>query len=183
MTDQLSKPAKAALLPAIAVTHVKVVVLSARRCCMVPLISLWRILSYNLCPKRFVALCAATKMQPAKASDYHPQPNDKTERSNTTLLATFWHHINEHRKNWDTWVQLLAYGWNTQVRCTTETTLICLEQCGERSGALNSRKTNFIEECSVMESSQTELNALKNLRLLDRQLEKDSLKARKTYEL
>lgn len=52
---------------------------------------------------------------------YHPQINGQTERNNKAI-ATRRCHYAEHQRDWDLFVQLLTFAYNTQDHCTTEKT-------------------------------------------------------------
>lgn len=52
----------------------------------------------------------------------HPQYNRQVDRYNKSITARLRHYIFDHQNDWDLYVQLLTWGYNTKVHKTTSTT-------------------------------------------------------------
>lgn len=50
---------------------------------------------------------------------YHLQKNEQAGRFKKTIMARLRHYVEEHRRDWDNYVQLLTYAYNTQVHHST----------------------------------------------------------------
>lgn len=57
---------------------------------------------------------------------YHPQANGQAERYNKIIVPRLRHHVAEHQRNWDLFVQPLTYAYNTQVPHPTGMTSLVL---------------------------------------------------------
>lgn len=90
--------------------------------------------------KIFAALCASVGTKLATTTECHPQATGQVERLSKTLVARLRHYISEHQTSWDTYVQPLTYGCNTQVHRTTNTSPFTLELGEEPPRALVSEK-------------------------------------------
>nr|CAI5863056.1 unnamed protein product [Callosobruchus analis] len=62
------------------------------------------------------------KIKHVLSSPYHPQTNGALERSHHTLKEYFKHYINENKNNWDEYVHLAMFTYNTHVHKSTNFT-------------------------------------------------------------
>ena len=72
--------------------------------------------------KIFDAVCALLGGRQFLMTDYHPQSNGQTERFKRTLVQCLRHYVEEHQHDWEDYVQLLTFAYNTHVHRSTETT-------------------------------------------------------------
>ena len=70
----------------------------------------------------FRDVCKILGVKQAFTSAYHPQTNGQTERFNRTLVAALRCFCSEHGRDWDTFLQGVAYGYNCTVHTATRCT-------------------------------------------------------------
>ena len=70
----------------------------------------------------FRNVCNILGVKQAFTSAYHPQTNGQTERFNRTLVAALRCFCSEHGRDWDTFLQGVAYGYNCTVHTATRCT-------------------------------------------------------------
>ena len=70
----------------------------------------------------FKNVCKILGVKQAFTSAYHPQTNGQTERFNRTLLASLRCFCTEHGRDWDAFLQAVAYGYNCTVHTATKCT-------------------------------------------------------------
>lgn len=61
----------------------------------------------------FAALCVSIGTKLVTFTVHHLQANGQVEMFKETLAARMQHYIGEHQTDWDSFVQPLAYGYNT----------------------------------------------------------------------
>lgn len=69
--------------------------------------------------KFFEAICTCLTIKHLTTTAYHPETNGQVERFNRTLVTRIRHYVAEHQKDWDTFVPMLTYAYNTQVHAST----------------------------------------------------------------
>ena len=55
-----------------------------------------------------------------KTTAYHPQCNGQTERLNRTLQVMLANYVNENKDDWDEYLPLLQFAYNTAIHTTTK---------------------------------------------------------------
>lgn len=60
------------------------------------------------------------RIKQIKTTAYHPQSNGALERSHSTLKDYLKHYINEYRNDWDNWIHLAMFSYNTSIHSTTK---------------------------------------------------------------
>lgn len=69
----------------------------------------------------FPLLCLFFEIKEVTTIAYHLQTNGKIEQYNRSLAMGQPQYVSEHQRNWDMYVQLLAYVYNTQMHRATRT--------------------------------------------------------------
>lgn len=95
-------------------------------------------------------LCALMRTKLIRTTEYRPEANEKVETSYMTLVAKFCENINEHQSNWESFVQLVVYGYKTQVHCTTKTSPFSVVLSREQPEAIMNPTTRIPEEYSTL---------------------------------
>ena len=73
--------------------------------------------------KVFKNLCKIFKIEQIRTSGYRPQSNGRSERSHRTLEQYLRHYIDLDLNNWDEYVKLACFAYNTSVNSSTSFTL------------------------------------------------------------
>ena len=76
----------------------------------------------NFTSKLFQDLCKLFKITKLQTSAYHPQSNGALERSHQTLKDYLRHFIKPTQTDWDEWVHLAIFSYNTSVHSSTKLT-------------------------------------------------------------
>lgn len=105
------------------------------------------------------ALCDSMRNRLFTPTEYHLESNGQVEWFNKTLVARLRHYIDENQTDWDLFMQPIAYGYNTQVHCTTRTFPISLIHRREPPRDLTS-KVETTEEVSRLNSAQEKLKVV-----------------------
>lgn len=150
MNDRYSKLTRDVSVPNITALHVAVLVLESW---LIPKGISSTIMTHNslqLFQKCFAALRAAVGMKTTTFTKYHPQANDQVESFIVTLRARLRHCINEHQTSWNTYVQPLAYSYNTHVHFTISTSSLSLMLSQEPPEALVYKSKRISEKYSTM---------------------------------
>jgi len=64
-------------------------------------------------------VCWLMGVHKSRTSAYHPQCNGLVERQNRTLQDMLTGYVSQHQHDWDRWVNLVAYAYNTSVHSAT----------------------------------------------------------------
>ena len=72
--------------------------------------------------KFFHSTCRVRGITNLYTSAYHPQTNAQVERYNRTIASMLRNYVGEHQDDWDVYVGLLTYAYNSHVHRTTRTT-------------------------------------------------------------
>ena len=67
----------------------------------------------NFTSELFKNLCKLLKIKKIQTSAYHPQSNGALERSHQTLKDYLKHFINKSQSDWDQWIHLATFSYNT----------------------------------------------------------------------
>ena len=76
----------------------------------------------NFTSNLFKDLCKLFKINKLQTSAYHPQSNGALERSHQTLKDYLRHYIKPSQTDWDDWVHLAIFSYNTSVHSSTKFT-------------------------------------------------------------
>lgn len=74
-----------------------------------------------VCQNSFSTICTYHGVTHLNTSAYNWQSNDHLLCCNQTFVTYLRQDVVEHRKDWDTFVQPLKYGYNIQIHCPTNT--------------------------------------------------------------
>lgn len=69
--------------------------------------------------KLFVTLCSLLDVKHHGTTAYRLHTNCEVERFNKAVVSQLGHFVAEHRHDWDAFVKLLTYAYNTQVQLST----------------------------------------------------------------
>ena len=64
-------------------------------------------------------VCCLMGIHKSRTSAYHPQCDGLVERQNRTLQDMLSGYVSQHQYDWDRWVDLVAYAYNTSVHSAT----------------------------------------------------------------
>ena len=64
-------------------------------------------------------ICCLMGIHKSRTSAYHPQCDGLVERQNRTLQDMLASYVSEHQHDWDRWVDLVAYAYNTSTHAST----------------------------------------------------------------
>ena len=64
-------------------------------------------------------VCCLMGVHKSRTSAYHPQCDGLVERQNRTLQDMLTGYVSQHQHDWDRWVDLVAYAYNTSVHSAT----------------------------------------------------------------
>ena len=67
-------------------------------------------------------LCSLMNIQKTRTSPYHPSANGQCERYNKTLIEMLSLQVNENQTDWDKWVPLMLFAYNSTQHCSTNFT-------------------------------------------------------------
>lgn len=67
-------------------------------------------------------ICKPFKIKKIQISAYHPQSNGALERSHATLADYLKHYIRLDQTDWDDWLELCMFSYNTTVHSSTKFT-------------------------------------------------------------
>lgn len=76
----------------------------------------------DFCSEVIKELNKLFKIKHVFSSPYHPQTNGALERSHQTLKEYLKHYINQNQTNWDEYVQLAMFTYNTHIHRSTNLT-------------------------------------------------------------
>lgn len=62
------------------------------------------------------------KLKHIQTTAYHPQSNGSLERSHQTLIQYLRHFINENQTDWDNWLPMATFAFNTTIHSSTKYT-------------------------------------------------------------
>lgn len=77
--------------------------------------------------KFFVSICAYLGAKHLATTVHHPQTNGRAERYNRTIITRLRPYVAEQQRNWKLCVLPFTYAYNTQIHCSTYTSLYNLE--------------------------------------------------------
>ena len=64
-------------------------------------------------------ICCLMGVHKSRTSAYHPQCDGLVERQNRTLQDMLTSYVSKHQHDWDRWVDLVAYAYNTSTHAST----------------------------------------------------------------
>ena len=64
-------------------------------------------------------ICGLMGMHKSRTTAYHPQCDGLVERQNRTLQDMLTAYVSQHQHDWDCWVDLVAYAYNTSTDAST----------------------------------------------------------------
>ena len=64
-------------------------------------------------------ICGLMGMHKSRTTAYHPQCDGLVERQNRTLQDMLTAYVSQHQHDWDRWVDLVAYAYNTSTHAST----------------------------------------------------------------
>jgi len=64
-------------------------------------------------------MCKLLSIKKIQNTTFHPESNDNLERSHRVLTEYLRHYVSEGRTNWDEWIRVAVYVYNTTVHTTT----------------------------------------------------------------
>ena len=64
-------------------------------------------------------ICCLMGVHKSRTSAYHPQCDGLVERQNRTLQDMLTSYVSKHQHDWDCWVDLVAYAYNTSTHAST----------------------------------------------------------------
>ena len=64
-------------------------------------------------------ICGLMGIHKSRTSAYHPQCDGLVERQNRTLQDMLTAYVSQHQHDWDRWVDLVAYAYNTSIHAST----------------------------------------------------------------
>lgn len=73
-------------------------------------------------PACFSQRCTHLCTKQSTKTAYHLLTNGQVKRNNKTILTRLRHHVADHQRDWDLFVQPLSYVYNTQLHRSTNTT-------------------------------------------------------------
>lgn len=77
--------------------------------------------------KFFEVVCFLLGARHYLTGAYHPQTNGQIELFKWTLIQRLRHYVEEHRRDWEEYVQPLTFAYNTKVHGLKEVTPFDLE--------------------------------------------------------
>lgn len=76
----------------------------------------------NFTSNLFKSVAKLFKMKHIQTTAYHPESNGGLERSHHTLVEYLKHYINQKQTNWDEWIPMATFAYNTTVHSSTKFT-------------------------------------------------------------
>lgn len=62
-----------------------------------------------------MAVCRTLGVNNNNTTEYHPQTNDQTDRSNSIFISLLCHYVSKHQTNCDTYLLPLTYAYKVQI--------------------------------------------------------------------
>lgn len=76
----------------------------------------------NFTSNLFKSMAKLFKLKHVQTTAYHPESNGALERTHHTLTQYLRHYINNQQSNWDEWIPMATFSFNTSVHSSTKFT-------------------------------------------------------------
>ena len=105
----------------------------------------------------FKNLCKLLKIKKINSTIYHPETNGALERSHQTLKDFLKHFINDQQSDWDEWIHLATFTYNTSPHSSSKHTpfeLIFGKEANLPSSLIEAPKFNYTYDDYISELKQ-----------------------------
>lgn len=111
----------------------------------------------------FTTLCVLLGTKLVTTTKYHPQSCGQVKSFKKRLVDALQLYIDDHQTDWYMYIEKLAYGSNTQVHRTTETSPFCFILSQTPPGSLSSARSSTLEEFFHVSPEQAKLRIVEKI--------------------